>query len=817
MNTEIKQYIEVIVPLSVEGLFTYSIPKDINDNVQVGCRVEIEFGKKRHYAAIVRRIVLNPIVPHIKPILQIIDVDPIVSERQLEYWEWMSRYYMAPIGDVMNTALIAAYKLESNTLITRTASEYHIDNLSDNEYLILEALDIRHQLTIQEIQNIVQRKTILPLIKNLIDSGLIVSREELSEQDKPVMTKWIRINPELLSNASMFNETMSLLEKSEKKTHYILSYLRHCKKGQWIKSKLFHQVAQTDSSALNSLVKKKIFEVCELHKYDIPNELIELPNSKLSPAQEQALIDIKNIFLEKSYLLLHGVTGSGKTMLYIHLIKEIINQGKQILFLVPEISLTTQLVKRLQTYFGDSLIEYHSGITSSHKLSIWRAIAANHQIVIGARSAIHLPFQNLGLIIVDEEHDASFKQHESSPYYNARDAALYLAHLHQAKVVLGSATPSIETYYNAMNGKYGVVNLADRFGDSVLPDIKIIPLKLETQLGHMAGHFSKTMIDEITKQIQQNKQVLVFRNRRGYSPIIQCGNCNFESICDRCDIHLTLHKYSNKLKCHICNAQKTMPTNCPQCNLPSLKILGFGTEQIEEEMNNLFPEVNIKRLDLDAARTRKSQREIIEEFEDGDFDILIGTQMITKGFDFSRVGLVAVIQADQLLMYPDFRSHERGYQLLTQVSGRAGRRLDQGTVLIQAYASHHPILKMVINQNYEQYYHYEISERNKFQYPPFTRLVRIELRHTKIELLNTACNLLYKNLSTIIQANKILGPAEPHISKIKGAYIREFVVKLERNKSDLSQVKKNIKDEIFKLKTNQGLSSLRIKIDVDPY
>ena len=811
--TQKNRFVEVIIPLAVEGLFTYSIPEDM-DLPKVGSRVEVEFGKKKHYAAIVRRLINTPTVSNIKSIVQIIDEEPIVTETQLLFWDWMSRYYVATIGDVMNTSLISAFKLESNTMILRTLEDYTSVDLTDNEFLILEALEIKNQLSIMDIQNILQKKNILPIIKKLIEKNFISTREELENQDSPVKVKWIRIKPSLMSDSKQLNTVISELEKSEKQINHLLHYLRICKKGEWIKSKLFHQQSKTDSSTTNALIKKAIYEQIELNKYELPESEQKEAIHTLSELQSKALSDIQDLFKSKQTILLQGVTGSGKTIIYTELIQEALKDGKQVLFLVPEISLTTQLVKRLKQIFGDKIIEYHSGVSAKDKISIWKAVSNDHPLIVGARSAIHLPFSNLGLIIVDEEHDPSYKQHESSPYYNARDAATYLASLFKAKVILGSATPSIESYYNAINEKYGLVVLSDRFGESIMPDIKLIPLKLEQQLGNMTGHYSKTLIDEINAQLSKSKQILVFRNRRGYSPIVKCGNCNYEAVCDRCDIHLTLHKFSNKLKCHICGIQKVMPTTCPECNMATLKILGFGTEQLEEEMNALFPSAKIKRLDLDAARTRKSQREIIEEFEDGDFDILVGTQMITKGFDFEKVGLVAIIQADQMLFYPDFRSHERGYQLLTQVAGRAGRRQDQGNVLIQAFSVNHPILSLVLSQDYPKFYDHEITERKHFNYPPFTRLIKIELRNPKPQLLTDTCTDLYIRLKSLLDKNYILGPAEPHISRIKGSYIKEFVLKLDKSKIDISKFKSALKTELIQLKSD--FSSTRIKVDVDP-
>lgn len=818
MFVEDRMYVEVIVPVSAMGYFTYEVPPEMKENIKVGIRVEVEFGKRKHYAAIIAKISDKTHWQRTKSVLTILDDNPIVTEGQLEFWEWIKSYYLCSIGEVMQAALPAHFKLASETKISRSSVEpENNNNISDDEYLILEALEIRHELSIQDIQSILMKKTVMPVIQEMLKKSWLSLHEHLIDRGVPNLISWIRLHPNLQDDQTLLNVNLDKLQKSEKQSRSALAYFMLTKNNEWVLQKDLHKKSDTDSATTKALIKKQFYEVVHLEKFNYPNIKMSTKAVVLNAEQQSAYELILEQWKQRFCVLLHGITGSGKTMIYIELIRKVIAEGKQVLFLVPEIALTSQLVYRLKTYFGQDLLEYHSDLQGNSRYAMWHAVLRQHKIIIGARSSVFLPFTNLGLIIVDEEHDASYKQTDPSPRYNARDLALILGKKYDAKVLLGSATPSIESYYNAQMDRYGLVELHQRFGESALPDIEVISLKLAEQLGQMKGLFTARMLDEIQSQLDQKKQILIFRNRRGYSPLLQCMNCNWEAICPNCDIHLTMHKHYQRLKCHICGLTKPIPVKCPDCGNNNIKILGFGTEKIEEELQLNFPNINIRRLDLDVARTRKSQHDIIEDFQDGNADILVGTQMVTKGLDFNNVGLVGVLQADQIMFYPDFRATERAFQLLTQVAGRSGRRVDSGCVLIQAYNIGHPVLQYVMDHDYKSFYQREILERQKFLYPPYIRLIRIELRHLKIQIVEEAAQYLCKELHKKIGKKRILGPAEPHLGKIKGSYIREILLKIEKDTDLIIKIKNILLELSDEVKNQKGCSSVRIIFDVDVY
>ncbi len=809
-------YAEVILPLAVEGVFSYSVPDHLKSSIQVGTRVEVEFGKSKRYAALVYKITNSSHWEKIKPIIDILDDKAILSHRQIRFWEWMSEYYMCSLSDIMQAALPLLFRLSSETLIIKNEIEYQKLPLSDDEFLILEALDLRNQISIYDVQLILQKKNVIRFIKSMMDRNLLVMVEALQEQKDIPQIKWIRLHSDLINSQDLFHQKLTEIQKNENQTRVLLTYLQLRKDYKWITRKELVSKSKVNSSVVDSLLKKNTIEELVLDKFKFP-EPIQL-SSELNLSEDQVRCKNEIIAHWKNFdtCLLHGITGSGKTHIYISLIKDMIAQGKQVLYLLPEIALTSQLVRRLKIFFGEELLEYHSGITMNSRAAIWSACLNNHSLIVGARSSLLLPFQNLGLIIVDEEHDASYKQSDPSPRYNARDAAILLAKDHDAKILLGSATPSLETYYNVIKKRYGLVELNKRFGVSELPNIKIIPIKEAAKFNRLKGHFTLDLLDEIKKQITLNKQVLIFRNRRGYSPVIQCSNCTWESQCDQCDIHLTVHKHAHALKCHICGIKKAIPSKCPQCSQNTLKLIGFGTEKIEEELHEHFPEIAIKRFDLDTARGKTNQSLILDDFQDGDIQILVGTQMLSKGLDFENVSLVGVLNADQILFYPDFRAQERGFQLLTQLSGRSGRRDQESQVIIQAYNLTHPVLKEVTEHNFLNFYNREIQEREKFHYPPATRLIRIELRHRNINTLIQAADYYSAQLRTRL-GKRILGPAEPPIGRIKGSYTREIYIKLEKNNSIITQSKSYIKELSQKTLNEINWKSLRIIIDVDPY
>lgn len=809
-------YAEVIVPLSLEGTFSYLIPEALHSKVVPGIRVEIEFGKSKRYAAIVHRLSNTTSWAKVKPILDVLDEQPILSHRQLQFWDWMSEYYMCSLSDIMQAALPNFFRLTSETVIVKSEINYQDLQLSDDEYLILEALDLRNQISIHDAQTILQKKNVIRFIKSMMDKNLLHIMENLKEQKDIPQTKWIRLHPDLAKNHELLNSKLIEIQKSENQTRVILTYLQLRKDYSWMRKKEIVSKSTTNTTVTDALIKKSVLEEITLDKYRYPDPEHLDSTIQLSKLQSQALEEIKSQWEKYDTCLLHGITGSGKTQMYISLIKETIAQGKQVLYLLPEIALTSQLVIRLRKFFKDELLEYHSGVSMNNRAAIWSACLNHHPFIVGARSSILLPFQNLGLIIVDEEHDSSYKQSDPAPRYNARDSAILLAKDHSAKVLLGSATPSMESYYNVTQKKFGLVELNQRFGDSELPEIKIIPIRDAARFNQIKGHFTNDLLDEINAQLNLKNQVLIFRNRRGYSPVMQCSNCNWESHCDQCDIHLTVHKNLHALKCHICGISKPIPSKCPQCSQHTLKMLGFGTEKIEEELNEYIPDTTVRRFDLDSARGKISQTRILEDFHDGEIQILVGTQMLSKGLDFENVSLVGVLNADQILFYPDFRAQERGFQLLTQLSGRSGRRGTKGQVIIQAHNILHPVLKDVLQHDFKSFFQRELRERQKFFYPPFNRLIRLELRHRNINTVIQAADYLTGKLKSKF-GKRILGPAEPTVSRVKGAYAREIFLKLEKNQELILKAKSYLK-EICQLTAQEDQwKALRILIDVDPY
>ncbi len=810
-------FIEVILPVPLQGTFTYGVPEELLPKIQIGCRVELEFGKKKRYSGLVYKFLNRTDRHDVKPVLSVIDDSPIITPQQLQLWEWMADYYMCSIGEVMAAALPDALRLESETKVFRVLPGDELPaNCNDDEYLILEALGIRNELSLDEIQLIVQKENVLKIVKTMMDKSWIQQREQLDEKINTAKISWIRIHPRLQKNQKEFHSLLDQIQKSERQTRSVLSYMQNKKKYGWIKKSELHKISNTDGSVTDALVKKEIYEEILLEKYQLPEQEMHMNPVMLTEEQSAAKENILQKWSGHQTVFLNGITGSGKTMIYLQLIKEMLEQGKQVLYLVPEIALTHYLVHRLREYVGEHLIEYHSELSQSAKVAAWQAALRDNKVFVGARSTIFLPFSRIGLIIVDEEHDPSYKQNEPSPRYHARDTAIILANIVNAKVLLGSATPSVETHHNAITGKYAEVQLNKRYGQSMLPKMEIISLTEAQKFGRIKGYFSSALLNEIQSQFDQQKQVIIFRNRRGYSPLLQCVNCRWEATCTHCDMRMTLHKSLQKLKCHICNMQKPIPSECPQCSQYALRELGFGTEKIEEELHEFFPDKVIRRFDLDIARSRKIQQEILHAFEAGEIHALVGTQMITKGIDFGNVGLVGIIQADQIIHFPDFRAQERAFQLFTQVSGRSGRRDERGLVMIQAYQTDHPVLRDVLNQNDAAFYQRELSERLTFKYPPFVRMVKIEFRHLKLDKVEQAADEMAKGLRKTL-GKRVLGPSEPLISKIKGSHIRELTLKLEKTKEAFQLTKQEIYRLSQTIKAQKGFGNLRILYLVDPY
>ncbi|MFK8038192.1 MAG: primosomal protein N' [Crocinitomicaceae bacterium] len=826
MSNRITYFVDVILPLSIPNTYTYRVPFELNNDIAEGKRVIVPLGRSKFYTGIVKK--LHEIVPQnyqVKYIETILDDSPIVTHNQLNLWEWISNYYMADIGDVMNAALPSNFKLASETIISiHPEFNRSYENLSDREYLIIEALQVQEELSLKEIAEIIQIKTIQPIIKSLIEKKAAIVSEELKSKYRPKFVSFVKINTSFL-NEEQLTEVLNNLENSKRNQGQVAALLKIIQLTNWQNNQqnpILKKVLLNDDvseSSVMTLAKKGIIDIfsAEISRLETnDNELKAIKD--LSPAQENALSEIKTHFTTKDITLLHGVTSSGKTEIYVKLIEEALRNGKQVLFLLPEIALTTQLITRLKAYFGDLVGVYHSRFNQNERIEIWQQILNNSQsqyrIILGARSSIFLPFQKLGLIIVDEEHENSFKQFDPSPRYNARDVSIVLAKQHHAKVLLGSATPALESYYNATEGRYGLVTISERFGGVQLPEIQCADLEKETRQKSMKSHFSSFLMTEMEEALERKEQIILFQNRRGYSPLWTCEQCNWTPQCKNCDVSLTYHKALNVLKCHYCGYFLTPPSSCGACGSRKLKMIGFGTEKIEDELAIFFPNITIKRLDLDSTRAKNAYHSIISEFEAREIDVLIGTQMVTKGLDFDNVGLVGVLSADQMLKFPDFRAFERSYQLMSQVAGRAGRKAKRGKVIIQSFEPNHWIIQKVMSHDYMGMYKQELIERRNFNYPPFYRVIFLQLRHKDSNLLEVASHDLANALRNVFK-DRLQGPEAPLVGRVRNYYLKNIVIKYERSASP-AKVKDLIKEKIDVFLSQHDYRSVRVVIDVDP-
>ena len=746
-------FIEVIIPLSLPKTFTYKVLESEYLFLRKGMRVAVPFGKNKIYTGLVIDLhQLAPTLYEAKEIHEIIDEKPIVNEQQIKHWFWIADYYMCSIGDVYRGAMPSALLLESETIITPKSvntTSFDISTLTDDEFLIYEALQHQSSLKIQDIIAILNKKTVLPIIQKLINKEIVSLHEEIQEEYKPKLVKYVRLTEEYTKEEKLIELLNS--QKSEKRKTLLLSYFQlKAQENKPISTKQLLELSSISSSVLKGLISAGIFE-----EYVVQEDRInfgknkEETNLQLSQPQQIAFDEIENEFLTKEVCLLHGITASGKTEIYIKQIEKYLSQGKQVLYLLPEIALTTQLVSRLTKYFGNKVSVFHSKYSNNERVEVWQNVlnnSENAQIVIGARSALFLPFSNLGFIIIDEEHEQTFKQQDPAPRYHARDAAIVLASYFKAKIILGSATPSIESYYNANSGKYGLVSLHQRFGNFQLPEIELVDLKDSYFRKRMNGHFSLTLIEKISEALANGEQVILFQNRRGFSPILECSTCGHVPQCPQCDVSLTYHKFKNQLRCHYCSYSIAKPTNCHACSSIDLETKGFGTEQIELELAELFPQKNIKRMDQDTTRGKYSFEKIIDGFKNREIDILVGTQMLAKGLDFDNVSLVGVMNADNMLYHPDFRAFERSFQMLTQVSGRSGRAEKRGNVIIQTYNPLHNIIQQVTHTDYIGMYTEQLYERKIYKYPPFFRIIKLTLKHREFEKVKEGAMWLYQVL-----------------------------------------------------------------------
>ena len=811
-------FIDVILPIPIQKTFTYSITNDEANFLQKGMRVAVSFGKTKMYTGLVFNIhQIAPTLYEAKEIHQILDKAPLVNEEQLKHWQWISDYYMCSLGDVYRAALPSAFLLESETVLTKNEQEIDQSILMDDEFLIYEALQYQSQLTIHQVVTILGKKKVMPIVNSLLEKSVISLQEEIYEQYKPKLVKYVRLHSNYATDASL-ETLLESLSRAKKQREAVLSFFQLSANKKPIKAKDLEIQANVSSTILKSLVYKNIFEFYHIQIDRISFKGTTNNLKQLNEFQELALKEIKETFTTKDVTLLHGITSSGKTEVYAKLIQEVLDAGKQVLFLLPEIALTTQIITRLQMYFGNQISVFHSKYSMNERVEVWKNVLENKSkagIILGARSALFLPFSNLGLIVVDEEHETSYKQFDPSPRYNARDAAIVLAKLHDAKILLGSATPSLESYFNAAQKKYGLVALNRRHGNVQLPKIELIDIKEKQRKKKMKGHFSDRMLLLIQEALDAKEQVILFQNRRGYSPVVECKTCGISPECPNCDVTLTFHKYKHELRCHYCNYQRAMPNSCGACGSNTLDTKGFGTEQIEMELKVLFPDFKIGRMDLDTTRGKYGYQKIIGAFESKEIDVLVGTQMLSKGLDFENVSLVGILNADTMLNFPDFRAHERAYQMMVQVSGRAGRSKKQGNVAIQTYNPNHQILQQVSTTSYAEMYKEQLQDRWQYKYPPYYRLIKITLTHRDYNKVDKGINWLAKAFQQSF-GEYVLGPTAPAVSRIRNRYIKNLVIKVPPKQSLA-----NTKNQITKIKnTFEAVSDfrpIRFIIDVDAY
>lgn len=811
-------YVKVLLPLAVKQAFTYSVPEEFAPSIEIGKRVEVSFGKRKHYAGLIIDSAdeLPDGVKRVKPILSVLDDQPVVLPEHLRFWKWLSSYYACTMGEVMQVSLPSALKLESEThILWNQEKDMHSHHLSDEEYLLAEALTIQDELTISDARGILDKKTVYPVLTRLMNRDLVRVRESLKEKFKPKTVTGIRFS-EKYRESDNLNEAFEATERSKHQTNLLLSMSQMKKKAQFIERRELIEHADATYQAVRALEKKGIIELYdhEISRLDDYSEDTEIyPN--LSNAQQEARDSIRELWEDHRTVLLHGITGSGKTHIYLDFIERAIEEGEQVLYLLPEIALTDHIINRIRKHLGNDVLVYHSRLNDHERVETWHRIIKGHPVIISARSGLFLPFVDLSLVIVDEEHDASFKQQNPAPRYHGRDAAIYLAQQNDATVLLGSATPSVETYHNAMQGKYGLVSLNKRYQDIQMPEITFSNLKEARRRKEMHAHFTEEVIHEMEQTLERGKQVIAFRNRRGYAPTLHCPACNWNSECKNCDVSLTYHKYKESLNCHYCGYQIQIPSSCPYCGNEHLALRGAGTEKLEEELAVLFDDYTIKRMDYETAGGKNAARDILHEFGRKRIDILVGTQMISKGLDFEDVGLVVIVEADQMLHFPDFRSHERAMQLLTQVSGRAGRKGERGSVLIQTWNPKHDIFRDVESNNYLSFYQREISERQQFKYPPFRRLIDITLRHKKKASVRRAARRSAELLEQHY-GDRVRGPSIPRIERLRGYYHRCIQIRCENHTTLLGRVKRASQKILDEVTHQKGLSNVRTAIDVDP-
>ena len=818
-----KKCVDVIVPLPIASQYTYSVPAELEESVQEGCRVVVSFGQKKFYTAIVTKVhYVAPENYETKDVEEVLDTSPVIIPTQFRFWEWLSTYYLCTLGDVYKAAMPSGMKLESETLVAYNEEFEATVPLPKNEQRILDLLNDDKEQCVTQLQKASGLKSILPIIKRLLEKQAIFVKEDLKRNYKPRTEARVRLT-EAYSTEHALRELFDNLGRAKKQLSLLMKYIELS--GWMGTASTLKEVSKKDLldktgasvSILNSLVEKGVLET---YYYEIGrlDKSIKgtLSLNPLNVAQGRAFTAIRNSFQEKSVCLLHGVTSSGKTEIYIHLIEEVLRKGQQVLYLLPEIALTTQITERLKRVFGHRLGVYHSKFPDAERVEIWKKQLTDesYDIILGVRSSIFLPFKRLGLIIVDEEHENTYKQQEPAPRYHARSAAIMLASMYGAKVLLGTATPSVESYFNARKGKYGLVQLKERYKEIRLPHIELVDIKELTRQKRMKGPFSPVLVKEIRSALDRKEQVILFQNRRGFAQMIECRTCGWIPKCKNCDVSLTFHKRLNQLTCHYCGYTQSVAASCPACGGVELLNRGIGTERIEEDIQLTFPDVRVARMDLDTTRSRTAYEKIIADFEQGKTDILIGTQMISKGLDFNHVNVVGILNADTMLNYPDFRSYERAFQLMAQVAGRAGRKDKQGLVILQTKSPELPVISQVLNNDYEQLYEDQLAERQVFRYPPFYRLIYVYLKHRKEDVLEQAAEMAATLLRTGL-GNRVLGPDKPPIARIQTLFIKKIMIKVELTAS-MTKVRDYLKGVQRTLSEDARFRSLIVYYDVDP-
>lgn len=818
-------FAELLLPVPVPKLFTYRVPFDLNDKIQKGVRAIVPFGTRKILTGIIINIHEQPPKEYeAKYILELLDEEPVVNDLQLKLFNWIADYYICSAGEVMNAALPAGLKLSSESMVQLHPAfdeETTLFEFSQKEEMLLKHLK-NEPLPYSEISKLLNLKNLYSILKSLVSKEAVILYEEVKEKFKPKTEKRIRLTNAFTSNEAL-EQVFELLAKKPKQEAIILKYLQNVhvlhdpkanSAGLAKKTLLGDELSE---SSLKTLIKDKIFEEFEIIVSRFEEDEQSFKDVSLSEDQLRAQGEIIKSFEMQSAVLLHGITGSGKTEIYINLIRQALGSGSQVLYLLPEIALTTQIVQRLKKVFGSAMGVYHSRFSDNERVEVWNGVlSGKFKFVVGVRSSIFLPFDNLGLIIVDEEHDTSYKQQEPAPRYHARDVALVIGQLHHAKVLMGSATPSVESYYQAHHEKYGYVKIDKRYGNAQLPEVILADLSQERKSKTIKGDFSGTLLRAINDTLSQKEQVIIFQNRRGYSPMVNCQDCSWVPKCINCAVSLTYHQYRHSLICHYCGYREELPQQCPTCSSKRLLTVGYGTEKLEEELKLHYPDATVQRMDYDTTRVKSGYDTIIEQFESGSTDILVGTQMVTKGLDFDRVSLVGVFNADRMMHFPDFRSYERAFQLITQVSGRAGRREKPGKVVIQTSHTDHPILNFILNHSQEEFYNTEITDRREHAYPPFSRLIEVVVKHVDKKVARDAAHTLSEHFKTALPEIKVLGPGEPMVSKIRNQFLMSILIKIPRNSGQLQNIKQRIQSSVHAILAQKEFRTVRIISDVDP-